>query len=263
MSEMPKNHCPPKTTAPKMEVHDASEGSKDIKPKVVSTAHKNLSQDEFQRKVAMVARFCAAENAGLEKAAWGAVARGLWSLGGKSLLSNASKLWGGTKALATTGVLPSVAKMDKTWLNLPLRALVGQKGLGSYYMHPASLLGQAATAGSSAMPYVGGALQRAGQAIGGTVGLGGSQGGIGNVAGGGLIGAGLGGLAGAMMPGEEEYEDEDGRIRKRRGSMLAGALRGAGMGGLAGAGVGAGMDYMGKQSAAQDFGAALAQHVKR
>ncbi len=50
-----KNHCPPETTAPKMEVHDAAEGSKDIKPKVVSTAHKQLSKDEFQRKVAAVA----------------------------------------------------------------------------------------------------------------------------------------------------------------------------------------------------------------
>lgn len=257
MSEMPKNHCPPKTTAPKMEVHDASEGSKDIKPKVVSTAHKNLSQDEFQRKVAMAAR-----TVGLEKTANPMGAAGAVASTAAKAAPWLSRLWGGTKALATTGVLPSVAKMDKTWRNLPLRALVGEKGLGSYYMHPASLLGQAATVGSSALPYVGGALQRAGQAIGGTVGLGGSQGGMGNVAGGGLIGAGLGGLAGAMMPGEEEYEDEDGRIRKRRGSMLAGALRGAGMGGLAGAGVGAGMDYMGKTSAAHDFGGTLAKQIK-
>lgn len=264
MSDEMKNCCPPETTAPKMEVHDASESSKDIKPKMISTAHKQLSKDEFQRKVAMVARFCAAENAGLEKAAWGAVARGLWSLGGKSLLSNASKLWGGTKALATTGVLPSVANMQKTWMNMPLRALVGQKGLGSYYMHPVSLAGQALAAGQGAMPYVGGAMHRLGSglqsaahAMGSTIGLNSQNGagGMGNVAGGGLIGAGIGALGGALMPGQEEYEDENGNVRKRSRGMLSGALRGAGMGGLAGAGVGAGMDAY--NSGAFKFGSAM------
>ena len=261
MSDETKNCCPPETTAPKMEVHDASEGSKDIKPKMISTAHKQLSQDEFQRKVAMAARVAAAED--MEKEAYGAVVRGLWRLGGKSLVRNASKFMSGAKSLATTGILPSVANnANKTWANLVPRMLVGQKGVGSYMMHPVGLATGAASVGSAALPYVGGALQRAGQAIGGTVG-GGSGGmpGLGGAMGAGLLGAGLGGVAGALMPGEEEYEDENGNVRKRSRGMLAGALRGAGMGGLAGGAVGAGMDAY--NSGAFKFGSAVAKLEKQ
>ena len=56
MSDEMKNCCPPETTAPKMHAHEAGEKTEDIKPKVVTTAHKRLSQDEFQRKVAALAR---------------------------------------------------------------------------------------------------------------------------------------------------------------------------------------------------------------
>lgn len=66
MSDATSCHCPPETTAPKMHAHDATEKTEDIKPKVITTAHKRLSQDEFQRKVAMLARVKAAE---LEKTA--------------------------------------------------------------------------------------------------------------------------------------------------------------------------------------------------
>jgi len=263
MSNETKNCCPPETTAPKMQVHDAGEGTSDIKPKMISTAHKRLSQDEFQRKVAMVARVHAEDN-GLEKEAYGALARGLWRLGGKSLVSNANKLWQGTKAVATTGILPSVANnATKTWKNLVPRMLVGQKGVGSYMMHPVGLATSAAGVAGGALPYIGGGLQRLGGALGGAVGMNPQTAqGFGSAVGGGLLGAGLGGLAGAMMPGEEEYEDEDGNVRKRSRGMLSGALRGAGMGGIAGGLGGAAMDHFGKMSAAQDFGAQLAQRTQ-
>lgn len=58
-------------------------------------------------------------------------------------------------------------------------------------------------------------------------------------AGGGLLGAGLGGLAGFMNPGEEE--DEDGRVRQR--SRFGAALRGALGGGAAGALGGGALGY--------------------
>lgn len=305
MSDEMKNCCPPETTAPKMEVHDASEGSKDIKPKMISTAHKRLSQDEFQRKVAMLAKAAAAYD--MEKdavvgaagalpalvrlGAGGAAAAGKaapWLsrlFGGGAAAASAagkapgmmSRMWGGAKSLATTGVLPSVANStSKGWMPWLAKGVVGHKGLGSYMMHPAGL---ALGVGSAAMPYVGGAAQRLGsglQSLGGM--MGGSAGGgnmltqfgntarqmydqasqhLGQAGTAGLIGAGLGAVGGAMMPGEEEYEDENGNIRTRRRGMLAGALRGAGAGGIAGGLAGAGMDYMGKMSAAQDFGAAL------
>jgi hypothetical protein len=262
MSDEMKSHCPPETTAPKMHAHEATEKTEDIKPKLISTAHKRLSQDEFQRKVAMVARLHAGDN-GLEKEAYGALARGLWALGGKSLVSNANKLWQGTKAVASTGILPSVANTaTKTWKNLPARMLVGQKGVGSYLMHPVGIASTLAGAAAPAVPYVGGALQRLGGALGGSVGAGQNAQGFGGAVGGGLLGAGLGAVGGALMPGEEEYEDENGNIRKRRRGMLSGALRGAGMGGIAGGVGGAAMDYFGKQSAAQEFGAALARQSR-
>lgn len=303
MSDEMKNCCPPETTAPKMEVHDASEGSKDIKPKMISTAHKQLSKDEFQRKVAMAAYIKAAEDMGLNTMEKEALIGALLS-GGSKLIQGARALPGmyrayrgaaplarmggamgeaaskgygmtnplaktieGAKSLFRTGMLPGATK---SWANAPMRAAVDY---GKFLMNPRHLVAPAAGAltygASSAMPYVGGALQRAGEALGGTVGAmtgtGGGAGGqgFGNVGNLGLLGAGVGAIGGALMPGEEEYEDEDGRIRKRRGSMLAGALRGAGMGGLAGAGVGAGMDYFGKQSAAQNFGATIANLQKQ
>lgn len=52
--------------------------------------------------------------------------------------------------------------------------------------------------------------------------------------GGAALGAGIGGLAGAFNPGE----DENGRKRNRFGAALAGALGGAGVGGLSGAAAG-------------------------
>lgn len=58
-------------------------------------------------------------------------------------------------------------------------------------------------------------------------------------AGGGLLGAGLGGLAGLVNPGEEE--DEDGNVRRR--SRLGAALRGALGGGAAGALGGGALGY--------------------
>ena len=97
MSNETKNHCPPETTAPKMQVHDAGEGTSDIKPKMISTAHKRLSQDEFQRKVAMVARSKAANFTSLsemeKEAILGAVlGAGRAALaGGRTLLS--SGMW--------------------------------------------------------------------------------------------------------------------------------------------------------------------------
>lgn len=268
MSDEMKNCCPPETTAPKMEVHDASEGSKDIKPKLVSTAHKKLTQDEFQRKVAMAARTKAA--ADLEKEAFGGAA----AAAAGRVLPFLSRAWGGVKSmaggvksmatspLATTGVLPSVAAGQKTWGTLLPRMLVGEKGLGSYAMHPAGLALGAAGAVGSAAPYVGGALQRVGGALGGTAGQQAAQN-FGGAIGGGLLGAGLGAVGGALMPGQEEYEDENGNVRKRSRGMLSGALRGAGMGGIAGGLGGAAMDYMGKQSAAQEFGAVVASSTRK
>lgn len=267
MSDEMKNCCPPETTAPKMEVHDASEGSKDIKPKLVSTAHKKLTQDEFQRKVAMAARMKAA--ADLEKEAFGGAA----AAAAGRVLPLLSRAWGGVKSmaggvksmatspLATTGVLPSVAGGAKTWSTLLPRMLVGEKGVGSYLMHP---VGQALAGGTmayNALPYAGGALQRLGGALGGTVGQQAAQN-FGGAIGGGLLGAGVGGLAGALMPGQEEYEDENGNVRKRSRGMLSGALRGAGMGGIAGGLGGAAMDHFGKTSAAQAFGTKVARSTR-
>lgn len=300
MSDEMKNCCPPETTAPKMEVHDASEGSKDIKPKMISTAHKQLSKDEFQRKIAMAAYSKAADDMGLsdmEKEAFmGALLRPALMLGraalkgglprfGQAVSSLAAragtqgKTWSNLlpRALQSAGNSKLLAPLTagsgqaNTWMNLPTRLMFGNKGLGSALALPITHPGYAALTAApfagQALPYVGGALQRAGQALGGTVGMGGgggSQGGLsGGLMNGGLLGAGIGAVGGALMPGQEEYEDEDGRIRKRSRGMFAGALRGAGMGGLAGAGIGAGMDYMGKMSSAQDFGAAIANLQKQ
>lgn len=293
MSDEMKNCCPPETTAPKMEVHDASEGSKDIKPKMISTAHKQLSKDEFQRKVAMVALANAADDMGLntmEKEAILGAAFGLGRAalrGGLPLFNRAiqyalpaaggAKTWSNLlpRALNAAGnskllsPLTAGAGQAKSWLNLPTRMLFGEKGLGSAALLPFTHAGYGAVTAAplvaAGLPYVGGALQRAGQALGGTVGGGGSQGGLPNgLLNGGLLGAGIGAVGGALMPGQEEYEDEDGRIRKRSRGMFAGALRGAGMGGLAGGALGAGMEHFGpKMASAQDFGAAIANLQKQ
>lgn len=297
MSDETKNHCQPETTAPKMEVHDASEGSKDIKPKLVSTAHKRLSQDEFQRKVAMVARLKAA--ADMEKDAFGAVLKTVLGGGGRAAASAAlrraarrtaaktvsraatgsaaasaatgtaakpsflRRLFSrGTKAApATAAAAPAApAAAATTAPTLFGRALGVGKGALGYYLSPFGIVmpnmfsSTGFTADNAAVP-VGHALKNIGTAMAGG---GNNSQGFGNMANLGMLGALGGGAIGAMMPGEEEYEDEDGQIRKRRGNMLAGALRGAGLGGLAGGGIGAGMDYMGKMSAAQEFGEKIA-----
>lgn len=296
MSDEMKNCCPPETTAPKMEVHDASEGSKDIKPKTITTAHKRLSQDEFQRKVAMAAYSKAADDMGLndmEKEAFmGALLRPAMMLGraalkgglprfGQAVSSLAGraatqgKTWGNLlpRALQAAGNSKMLAPLTagggqaNSWLNLPTRMMFGKGGLGSAMALPITHPGYAALTtlpfAGQALPYVGGALQRAGQALGGTVGMGGSSQGGGLPSGllnGGLLGAGIGAVGGALMPGQEEYEDENGNVRKRSRGMFAGALRGAGMGGLAGGALGAGMEHFGpKFASAQDFGALVAK----
>lgn len=234
MSDEMKNCCPPETTAPKMEVHDATEGSKDIKPKMISTAHKQLSKDEFQRKVAMVAHSKAAM-APVVATGIKALLPNLLARGSQLGSSIASRLpaWMTGNAAKTVGAVGAAGA-----------AGAGIGGLGGMFAHtPTSM--------ESFTNALKGGYNTLAQHTGGNVGAGG------------LLGAGAGALAGAMMPGEEEYEDEYGRMRKRRGSMLAGALRGAGVGGLAGGGIGAGMDYMGKMSSAQEFGRTVAQRTKR
>ena len=66
-----------------------------------------------------------------------------------------------------------------------------------------------------------------------------AQGGLGGAA----LGAGMGGLAGALNPGEETTLDEDGRLVKRRKSRLAAALGGALGGGVLGGGAGAALGH--------------------
>ena len=232
MSDEMKNCCPPETTAPKMEVHDASEGSKDIKPKMISTAHKQLSKDEFQRKVAMVAR---AKNAMAPAAAAGirALLPNLMARGSQVGSSIASRLpsWMTGNAAKTVGALSAAG------------------GAGMGIGAAGNMLASKPTTMQSITNALQGGYNTLAQNVGGN---------IGNI---GLLGAGVGAIGGALMPGEEEYEDEDGRIRKRRGSMLAGALRGAGMGGLAGAAGAAGMDAY--NSGAFKFGSAVANLEKR
>lgn len=270
MSDEMKNCCPPETKAPAMHAHDASSKTEDIKPKLITTAHKRLSQDEFQRKVAMAAYIKVAEDMGLsdmEKEAFLGALLNSARFAGRALPWMAQKAmqkapsWLGkvmTPAMRAGGAAKGGISAG-TWLNAPARAAASY---GKYLLNPWSLAGTAAGVAGGALPYVGGALQRVGQAIGGTAGGGsGNLPGLGGAMGAGLLGAGLGGVAGALMPGEEEYEDENGNVRKRSRGMLAGALRGAGMGGLAGGAVGAGMDAY--NSGAFKFGSAVAQLEKQ
>lgn len=230
MSDEMKNCCPPETTAPKMEVHDATEGSKDIKPKVVSTAHKRLSQDEFQRKVAMAAR---AKSAMAPVVATGirALLPNLLARGANVGSSVASRLpaWMTGTAAKTVGALGAAGT-----------AGAGIGSLGNMFAHKP-------TGMESITNALKGGYNTLAQNFGGNVGAGG------------IIGATAGGLAGALMPGEEEYEDEYGRPRKRSRGMLAGALRGAGAAGMAGGLAGAGMDAY--NSGAFKFGSAVYQHA--
>lgn len=278
MSDEMKNCCPPETKAPKLEVHDAGEGTKDIKPKTISTAHKRLSQDEFQRKVAMAAYIKAAEDMGLsdmEKAAFlGALLNGARFAGravpwmAQKAMQNAPSWMGKimTPAMRAGGAAKGGLNAG-SWLNAPARAAAS---MGKFYLDPRHLVAPAVTAGAAGLAaapsYIGGALQRAGAAMAGRNILGGGGqsgqgGGMGNLAAGGLIGAGIGALGGALMPGHEEYEDENGNVRRRSRGMLAGALRGAGMGGLAGGAAGAGLDAY--NSGAFKFGSAMAKNVRR
>lgn len=230
MSDEMKNCCPPETSAPKMEVHDATEGSKDIKPKMISTAHKRLSQDEFQRKVAMVAR---------SKAAMAPVV----ATGIRALLPNL--------AARASGVGSAIASKLPAWMTGTTAKTVGALGAAGGAGAGIGALGNMFTHKPTTMESITNALKGGYNTL--------AQHAGGNVGAGGIIGAGLGGLAGAMMPGEEEYEDERGNIRRRRRGMLAGALRGAGMGGIAGGLGGAGMDAY--NSGALKFGSELAKKI--
>lgn len=294
MSDEMKNCCPPETKAPKMHVHEAGERTEDIKPTTITTAHKKLSQDEFQRKVAMAAQFAALIDteksssvaagvqavAGLGAAA--ARARAAASLAQKALAARSaggaaagvakSAPWlSRLKGLFSRGVKSAPGAGAAATSAAPITSWAGRaKDYAKWWLHPYHLVAPAATAaggvGLASLPYVGGGLQRAGAWLAGRNILGGDNPtgqGMGNAATLGLLGAGLGGVAGALMPGEEEYEDENGRMRKRRGSMLAGALRGAGLGGLAGGAAGLGVDHFGKMSAALEFGSAVANLEKK
>jgi hypothetical protein len=83
MSDSTPAHNSPPPKGPALHAHDATSKTEDVKPKVITTAHKNLSKDEFQRKVAMLARVKAAE---LEKEALGPLAAPL-IIGGATLAS--------------------------------------------------------------------------------------------------------------------------------------------------------------------------------
>lgn len=244
MSDETKNCCPPETTAPKLEVHDADACSKDIKPKFVSTAHKQLSKDEFQRKVAMLARAKAA-NAGTALM----VLPKVIAAGAKPAAAAASRLPSLRTALGALG-LGAVGAGG---------AAVGTSGTGrpsptaSTQAPPPKK--PAAAGGGMQFSDITDSLKNNYSSLAANFG--------GHVGAGGVLGAGLGGIAGALMPGEEEYEDEYGRMRKRRGSRLAGALRGAGLGGLAGGGIGAGVAGVNAyNSGALKFGAAIANLEK-
>jgi hypothetical protein len=65
-------------------------------------------------------------------------------------------------------------------------------------------------------------------------------GGLGSIAGHGVIGAGVGGMLGGILPGHDVDEDDDGNLTAKKRSRLAGMLRGAGIGALSGSAVGTG-----------------------
>jgi hypothetical protein len=64
--------------------------------------------------------------------------------------------------------------------------------------------------------------------------------GLGSIAGHGVIGAGVGGMLGGILPGHDVDEDDDGNLTAKKRSRLAGMLRGAGIGALSGSAVGTG-----------------------
>lgn len=83
MSDATPQHNSPPPKGPALHAHDATSKTEDVKPKVITTAHKRLSQDEFQRKVAMLAH---AKAAALQKEALGPLAAPL-IIGGATLAS--------------------------------------------------------------------------------------------------------------------------------------------------------------------------------
>lgn len=80
--------------------------------------------------------------------------------------------------------------------------------------------------------------------------------------GGAAIGAGLGGLAGIINPGEEDHYDDNGKVigRKQR-SRLGAALSGALAGGLGGGALGAGAQYAGYGNHIGQVGSHLSNHL--
>ena len=65
-------------------------------------------------------------------------------------------------------------------------------------------------------------------------------GGLGSIAGHGVLGAGVGGMLGGILPGHDVDEDDDGNLTAKKRSRLAGMLRGAGIGALSGSAIGTG-----------------------
>jgi hypothetical protein len=82
--------------------------------------------------------------------------------------------------------------------------------------------------------------------------------------GGATLGAGIGGIAGLINPGEEDQYDDNGRVigRKQR-SRLSAALSGALMGGVGGGAVGAGAQYAGYGNHIGQLGSYLGQGAKQ
>ena len=64
--------------------------------------------------------------------------------------------------------------------------------------------------------------------------------GLGSIAGHGVIGAGVGGMLGGILPGHDVDEDDAGNLTAKKRSRLAGMLRGAGIGALSGSAIGTG-----------------------
>lgn len=135
MSDEMKNCCPPETKAPAMHAHDATSKTEDIKPKVISTAHKQLSKDEFQRKVAMAARIKAAENMGMtetEKEAFlGALLRGgQAAIQGARALPSMVRAYRGAAPLARMGgALGDAASKGYGMTNPVAKTIEGAKSL--------------------------------------------------------------------------------------------------------------------------------------
>ena len=64
--------------------------------------------------------------------------------------------------------------------------------------------------------------------------------GLGSIAGHGVLGAGVGGMLGGILPGHDVDEDSAGNLTAKKRSRLAGMLRGAGIGALSGSAIGTG-----------------------